>query len=349
MAKPTKPTKSTAKPPPSKSNTGTYLPGKPDAGKTIAPPAKSSKPSGSMAKDPKEKPKDLKRLSPGVYRNSKGDLVNSQGKPIPGARPPKKDKPGKPGKSPKPTTQAPAPGTPTEAAPPTMEDLGDQPVRAGGEAYEKITEDFENFDPYAMQQKYEMGFTAEMDKARQNVLSQFERRNAEQFGRERQSTQQAIVERGLDPNSPAAQAMVRDLNDREDRARQEAANAAEQAAYGVQEQAYKQSYQTAMSPAEYFQAIQSPYIAGLQGQYGSEQQKQQFEYEKQLNKQKFQQAQKLQQSGGGGGGGGSQDANAYANYVASMYGQPQQPQQSTGQAVATGVTQGTTLGIANRR
>lgn len=324
MAKPTKPTKP---------------PVKPATSKPAAPPAKS----GSMAKDPKEKPKDLKRLSPGVYRNSKGDLVNSQGKPIPGARPPKKDKPGKPGK-PTPTQTA-----PTTPAPPTMEDLGDQPVRAGGEAYGKITEDFGNFDPYAMQQKYEMGFTAEMDKARQNVLSQFERRNAEQFGRERQSTQQAIVERGLDPNSPAAQAMVRDLNDREDRARQEAANAAEQAAYGVQEQAYKQSYQTAMSPAEYFQAIQSPYIAGLQGQYGSEQQKQQFEYEKQLNKQKFQQAQKLQQSGGGGGGGGSQDANAYANYVASMYGQPQQPQQSAGQSAATGVAQGTTLGIVNRR
>jgi len=353
MAKPTKPTKSTAKPPPSKSNTGTYLPGKPDAGKTIAPPAKSSKPSGSMAKDPKEKPKDLKRLSPGVYRNSRGDLVNSQGKPIPGARPPKKDKPGKPGKSPKPTTQAPAPGTPTEAAPPTMEDLGDQPVRAGGEAYGKITEDFGNFDPYAMQQKYEMGFTAEMDKARQNVLSQFERRNAEQFGRERQSTQQAIVERGLDPNSPAAQAMVRDLNDREDRARQEAANAAEQAAYGVQEQAYKQSYQTAMSPAEYFQAIQSPYIAGLQGQYGSEQQvfaateaEKQRKFEAQQEKLRRQQQERLARSGGGGG---SQDGNAYANYVASMYGQPQQPQQSTGQAVATGVTQGTTLGIVNRR
>lgn len=357
MAKPTKPTKTPAKPAPSKPSTGTYLPGKPAPSKPEpskpAPskpaPSKSGKPAGSMAKDPKEKPKDLKRLSPGVYRNPRGDLVNSQGKPIPGARPPKKDKPGK---QPKPTPGAPTtetPAGPGAPPPPTMEQLGDQPVRAGSEAYEKITEDFGNFDPYAMQQKYEPGFTQEMDRARQNVLSQFERRNAEQFGRERQSTQQAIVERGLDPNSPAAQAMMRDLNDREDRARQEAVNAAEQAAYGVQEQAYKQSYQTAMSPAEYFQAIQSPYIAGLQGQYGAEQTAQEIEARKQLSRQEYQQNKKLQQSGNRGGGGGSQDANAFANYVASQYGQPQQPQQSAGQSAATGFAQGTTLGIANRR
>lgn len=325
------------------------------AKKTTKPTSNANKPpkKGAMAQDPKEKPKGLTRLSSGVYRDPKGNLVNSQGKPLPGGRPPKKDKPGKPDKSPKPTTQAPAPGTPTETAPPTMEDLGDQPVRAGGEAYEKVTEDFENFDPYAMQQKYQMGFTQEMDRARQNVLSQFERRNAEQFGRERQSTQQAIAERGLDPNSPAAQAMVRDLNDREDRARQEAANAAEQAAYGVQEQAYKQSYQTAMSPAEYFQAIQSPYVAGLQGQYGSEQQvfaateaEKQRKFEAQQEKLRRQQQERLARSGGGGG---SQDSNALPNYIMNQYGQPQQPQQSATQSAATGIANAVPLAIANRR
>jgi hypothetical protein len=290
-----------------------------------------------MAQDPKDKPKGLTRLSPGVYRDPKGNLVTSGGKPLPG-RGRREDE-----KKPKPK---PTPAAPTTLAPPTPEELAEQPLRQGTEAYTDITGQFKEFDPYEMEQKYEMGFTQEMDRARQSVLSQFERRNAEQFGRERQSTQQAIAERGLDPNSPAAQAMVRDLNDREDRARQEAANAAEQAAYGVNAQAFGQAYKTALSPAEYFQAIQSPYVAGLQGQFASEQEKQRFEYEKQLNEQKFKQAQKLQRSGGGGQ---SQDGNAYANYVASMYGQPQQPQQSTGQAVATGITQGTTLGIANRR
>ena len=309
------------------------------AKKTTKPTSNANKPpkKGAMAQDPKEKPKGLTRLSPGVYRDPKGNLVTSGGKPLPG-RGRREDE-----KKPKPK---PTPTAPTTPAPPTPEELAEQPLRQGAEVYTDITDQFKEFDPYQMQQKYQMGFTEEMDRARQNVLSQFERRNAEQFGRERQSTQQAIAERGLDPNSPAAQAMVRDLNDREDRARQEAANAAEQAAYGVQEQAYKQSYQTALSPAEFYKSIETPFVAGLQGQFASEQEKQRFEYEKQLAEQKFKQAKQLQRSGGGGG---SQDSNALPNYIMNQYGQPQQPQQSTGQAVATGITQGTTLGIANRR
>ena len=309
------------------------------AKKTTKPTNSANKPpkKGAMAQDPKEKPKGLKRVSPGVYRDTKGNLVTSSGKPLPG-RGRREDE-----KKPKPK---PTPTAPTTPAPPTPEELAEQPLRQGAEAYTDITGQFKEFDPYQMQQKYQMGFTEEMDKARQNVLSQFERRNAEQFARERESTQQAIAERGLDPNSPAAQAIVRQLNDREDRARQEAANAAEQAAYGVQEQAFGQSYKTALSPAEYFQAIQSPFVAGLQGQFASEQEKQRFEYEKQLAEQKFRQAKQLQRSAGGGG---SQDSDAYANYVAGMYGQSQQPQQSAGQAAATGIAQGTTLGIVNRR
>lgn len=311
------------------------------AKKTTKPTGSANKPpsKGAMAQDPKEKPKGLTRVSPGVYRDTKGKLVTSAGKPLPGRGRREDEK--KPKPKPKPT-----PTAPTTPAPPTPEELAEQPLRQGAEVYTDITGQFKEFDPYQMEQKYEMGFTQEMDRARQSVLSQFERRNAEQFGRERQSTQQAIVERGLDPNSPAAQAMMRDLNDREDRARQEAANAAEQAAYGVNKQASDQAYRAAMSPAEYFQAIQSPYIAGLQGQFASEQQKQQFEYEKKLAEQKFKQAQQLQRSGGGGG---SQDTNAFANYVASQYGSSQQPQQSTGQSAATGFAQGTTLAVANRR
>jgi hypothetical protein len=311
------------------------------AKKTTKPTGSANKPpkKGAMAQDPKDKPKGLTRLSPGVYRDPKGNLVTSGGKPLPGRGRREDEKKPKP----KPTPTQTAPTTP---APPTPEELAEQPLRQGGEAYTDITGQFKEFDPYEMEKKYEMGFTQEMDRARQSVLSQFERRNAEQFGRERQSTQQAIAERGLDPNSPAAQAIVRDLNDREDRARQEAANAAEQAAYGVNAQAFGQAYKTALSPAEYFQAIQSPYVAGLQGQFASEQEKQRFEYEKQLNEQKFKQAQKLQKSGGGGQ---SQDGNAYANYVASMYGQPQQPQQSATQSATTGFANAVPLAIANRR
>ena len=309
------------------------------AKKTTKPTSNANKPpkKGAMAQDPKEKPKGLTRLSPGVYRDTKGNLVSSQGKPLPG-RGRDKDKDKDKDKKPKPPPVA---GPP---APPTQEELAEQTFRQGTDVYTDITGQFKEFDPYQMEQKYEMGFTQEMDRARQNILSQFERRNAEQFGRERQSTQQAIAERGLDPNSPAAQAMVRDLNDREDRARQEAANAAEQAAYGVNKQASDQAYRAAMSPAEYFQAIQGPLMSGLSGQQATQLAEQQQGYDIK----KLQEAARLNKQNRGGGG-QSQDGNAYANYVASMWGQPQQPQQSAEQAAATGVAQGTTLGIANRR
>jgi len=314
------------------------------AKKTTKPTTNVSKPpkKGAMAQDPKDKPKGLTRVSPGIYKDPKGNLVTSGGKPLPGRGRREDEKKPKP----KPTPTQTAPTTP---APPTPEELAEQPLRQGAEAYTDITGQFKEFDPYEMEKKYEMGFTQEMDRARQSVLSQFERRNAEQFGRERQSTQQAIAERGLDPNSPAAQAMVRDLNDREDRARQEAANAAEQAAYGVNAQAFGQAYKTALSPAEYFQSIQSPFVAGLQGQFASEQEKQRFEYEKQLNEQKFKQAQKLQRSGGGGGGASSAD-QAFANYIMGGYQQQgTQPQQSAGQSAAQGLAQGGMLATINRR
>jgi len=240
---------------------------------------------------------------------------------------------------------------PTGPQQPTLEELSEQPIREGAGAYTDIVGQFKEFDPYQMQQKYEPGFTQEMDRARQNVLSQFERRNAEQFGRERQSTQQAIVERGLDPNSPAAQAMMRDLNDREDRARQEAANAAEQAAYSVQQQAFGQAGQLANMPFEQFQAIQGPYMAGLASQYTGQAatQQQQFDLEK------LREAARLQKAAGRGGGGGGYDSSAaerqFAQYMMNQYGAQQggQQQPSTGQSIATGIAQGGTLAVANRR
>jgi hypothetical protein len=243
------------------------------------------------------------------------------------------------------------PAAPTGPAQPTLEELGEQPLRQGGEAYSDIVGRFKEFDPYQMQQKYEMGFTQEMDKARQNVLSQFERRNAEQFARERQATEQSIVERGLDPNSPAAQGLMRDLNDRQDRARQEAQSAAEQAAYGVQQQAFGQAGTLANMPYEQLQAILPPYLAGLANQYTGQaaQQQQQFDLEK------LREAARLQKAAGRGGGGGGYDSSAaerqFAQYIMNQYGQQQggQVQPSTGQSAAQGLAQGVVLGVANRR
>lgn len=252
------------------------------------------------------------------------------------------------------TRRAEARKTTTPAGPqePTLQEISEQPIRQGGEAYTDIVGQFRDFDPYAMQQKYEMGFTQEMDKARQNVLSQFERRNAEQFARERQATEQSIVERGLDPNSPAAQGLMRDLNDRQDRARQEAQSAAEQAAYGVQAQAFGQAGTLANMPFEQWQAIQGPYMAGLANRYGMNlaEQQQGFDIEK------LREASRLQRMGGpgGGGGGGFNQAAAdrrLAEFMMNQYPQQQsgQGQPSTGQSAAQGFATGVGVGVANRR
>ena len=108
-----------------------------------------------------------------------------------------------------------------------------------------------------------------------------------------------------------------------------------------------------MSPAEFYKSIETPFVAGLQGQYGSEQQvfaateaEKQRKFEAQQEKLRRQQQERLARSGGGGQ---SQDSNAYANYVANMYGQSQQPQQSATQSAATGFANAVPLAIANRR
>lgn len=232
--------------------------------------------------------------------------------------------------------------------PQTPTQIGQKPGEIGGPAYEDILRRYQGFDPYKMQQQYETSFTQEADRARQNIMSQFERRNAEEFGRERQATEQSIVERGLDPNSPAAQGLMRSLNDRQDRARQEAQSAAEQAAYAVQQQGYEQAYRTGMMPFEQYQAVSAPYMAYLARQYGQEaaQQQQKFDLEKLAKQYEYQK--KL--GGGGGGGGSSANDQRLAEYLMRMYGQQgQQPQQpSAGQSFATGVAGGSTLAIANR-
>lgn len=348
--KTTKPTKTGAMgKEPSKSNSNT--PAK-SAAPTASP--KDTK-SGAMGKDPKDKglPETSKRGNwkyNGVWVDKEGYKVDNYGKRLGGQKAafvPAKKNPFAP-KQTAPTTPEATPTTPAGPAAPTPEQVANNVIVQGGEAYGDILGNFRDFDPYQMQQKYEQGFTQEMNRARDKMMQQFERRNAEQFARERESTQQSVLERGLDPNSPAAQAMQRDLNDRQDRARQEAENAAEQQAYAVQQQAFGQAGQLAMMPYEQFQAIQSPFAAGLGAQYTSEQLGQQFGYEKQLAQLRQKHALQLQKNAPGGGGGNpnAADEAAYADYINRLrasQGQ-QTPQQTPGQAAGTGFGQGAIIG-----
>lgn len=244
---------------------------------------------------------------------------------------------------------APAPTGPVPFTEQTREQQVEQGFEAGGQAYGDIVNRFRGFDPYQMQSQYQPGFQSEMDKARQNVMGTFERRNQEEFQRQQEDVQRQIAERGLDPASPAAQALYKQLNVRQDLARQEAMSAAETAAYGIQEQGFGQAYKTAMAPYEQFQAIQAPYVAGVGAQYQSEQLTQQQQFAKELaaleNKYKLQQIKAVPR------GGGAEQPDYFGQYMlqqtASRYA-PQDQQQGAVQSGMQGFMQGAGAAATNR-
>jgi hypothetical protein len=240
-----------------------------------------------------------------------------------------------------------AAAAPTGPAAPTPESVTQEGFMGAGEAYQGIVDRFQGFDPYQMQQQYEPGFQQEMEKARQNVMGQFERRNQRQFEQQRTSLQQQIAERGLDPASPAAQELMRQQNEREDMARQEAMSAAEQAAYSVQQQGFGQAGQLAMMPYEQWGAIQQPYIAGIGAQYQAREAQLQRQFEEAMRKGDRASAERIaRMARSGGGGGGQQGPNLYERMEAEAlgrgYGQGQQvnPGAAFGQGLAAGAGQG---------
>lgn len=240
-------------------------------------------------------------------------------------------------------------GQPAGPEAPTPESVTEEGFMGAGEVYQGMLDRFQNTDPYQMGQMYQGAFGQEMDRYRQSMMDQFNRRNQEEFQRQDIATQQQIAERGLDPNSPAAQALMKANTQRQDLARQEAMSAAEQGAYGVQQQAFGQAYQTAMSPYEQFGILQQPYMAGIQAQYGQQQLAQQQQYAKELaaleNKYRLQQIRATPRGGGGGQAGPTLYERMQANALGQGYGQGQQqinPWAAGASAAATGF--GTALG-----
>jgi hypothetical protein len=235
----------------------------------------------------------------------------------------------------------------TTAAPTgsTPESVTQEGFMGSANLYGNMMERFQGFDPYQMQQQYEPGFQQEMDRARQNVMGQFERRNQRQFEQQRTSLQQQIAERGLDPASPAAQELMRQQNERETFAQQEAMSAAEQAAYGVQQQAFGQAGQLATMPYDIYGSTFAPaYMAGIGAQYGQQQQQQQQDWQaRQAELDRRNQRWMLRNQPRGGGGGGQQPPTLWdriqAERLENGYGQPQQNPWATGmQGVVAGAS-----------
>jgi len=292
---------------------------------------------GAMAKDPSA---NLKRVSPGVYRNAQGNLVNSSGRALNSA--------GHAVKPPPPTQQA----TPGNTGP-TPEQMAQQSMQQGAQAYQDIFNRFQNSDPYQMQAQYNPAFTTEMDRQRQNIMGTFNRRNAEEFQRQDIATEQQIVERGLDPASPAAEALRKANTQRQDLARQEAMSAGETAALGAQQQYYQQAYQTAMAPYAQFEYLQQPYTLGLTNYYQGQQLSQQQKFEasqqaKQLASQE--RIARMRGSGGGGGGAGVDPMNSFYDQQAQQgFGQQGNQVMSPGTAFAQGATTGVGTRLINQR
>jgi len=304
--------------------------------------AQNRKNRGAMATDPKT-PKTSKRGNwqyNGQWVNKEGYKVDGYGKPLPGQNKPfvpANKNPFAP-KASTPTTQGPA-------APTAQENIegGMQGLVQEGINYAR------DFDPNTYQQQYEPQFEQGMQRAYDTIYNQFERKNQEQFARQNEQLQQSLVERGLDPNSPAYQALTKQLAEQQGAARQDAQNAAWQAAQGYQQQGYTQATGTALLPGQ----IASPYLElygqGQQLEFTGSEADKQRQWQARQNQLEMQNRLAISRRQGGGGGGANSAEAALAAYTMGQYGnQGQNSGQSTGNAVATGVSQGVSQGIIGR-
>ena len=253
--------------------------------------------------------------------------------------------------------KAPAPSQQAVGAIPFAEQTPEQQINQmadiGGDIYSRMAGFAQNFNPQTFQQQYEPQFQQAMDRARQGVMNQFEQRNAQSFAKERQDFETAMANRGVSPGSQQYQAELQGLTDRQDRARQEALNAAEQAAYGIQAQGYQQATGMAMLPGEIQAQYQTPFMA----QYGqaANMSMAQFQAEQERRRQAEQFAQRKWEirntpRGGGGGGGGLDPYQQYelAQTMNRYDQQPQQPNPWAGAASSfvSGVGAGLGAGLA---
>lgn len=265
---------------------------------------------------------------------------------------------------PAPPPSAPAPIGPEQA--PAFQDMPfpqqqEEVVGTTGEVINRMGDFAIGFDPTQMQQQYQMQFNEQMDRYRKNIMDQFERRNQRQFEQQRLATQQQIAERGLDPASPAAQELMRQQNEREDMARQEAMSAAEQGAYGIQQQAFGQAREQALMPGQIAQQFQDPFMAQMQ--QGAAKELQRLEAEDAMGRLDVQGKQQMEQlkeqfrqqkwvtrntpRGGGGGGGGAPTMTAYDRLEANSLIGNQPPQPNPWATAAQGFAQGVGAGLTN--
>lgn len=162
---------------------------------------------------------------------------------------------------------APSPATPTpQLTPQQIEQRVGAATGGGVEQFMNIISQQGAFQPGS--------YADQMNTARQSVLQQFERTQAPEFQRQQADFAQMAAERGLDPNGAAYKTLQQQLTQRQDAAREGAMLAAEQAAQGVQAQAFGQQLQGYQAPAAMLGAF-APFYDQF-GQRLTEQEQQQY-------------------------------------------------------------------------
>ena len=238
-------------------------------------------------------------------------------------------------------------GAPQSQAPGAAAPL--TPEQASQNMYQQFSQQASQFDPATYQSKYGQQFGSEMDRVRQNIMGTFDRRNSEEFARQQEDNERTILERGLDPASPAAEALRKQLNVRQDLARQEAMSAAESQAYQIQQQGFDQAKDTALMPGTIWQQFKEPYLG-----------QKEFEYQRKLkemeNRQRrWEMRNQPRGGGGGGGGGGAPQPSPFERYMEQEFlnryaqgqGQPGvDPWGAAAQGFLAGVGQGVGSSIA---
>jgi hypothetical protein len=189
-----------------------------------------------------------------------------------------------------------------------------------------------------------------MERARQNIMGQFERRNAEEFARQTQGLEQSIAERGLDPAGEAAQSLRKQLTQRQDLARQEAMSAAESASDARQQAMYGQATGSQLLGGQISGQFETPYTLAAQQRFAAGQQQTQFEQQKQLAAQQQKYALEQIAKTPRGGGGGGQQPDYYGQYLLGTLGQGynQQPQVNPYATAAQGFVQGSGFQLGQR-
>lgn len=223
----------------------------------------------ALKKDPKQykAAEGLTRLSPGVYRNAKGEITNYQGKAV------------NTGGGKQNAEQRAA-----KAANKQTAGMGQQ----ARDLYGQMAGYAQQFDPNTYVSNYNPQFNQSMDNAYNAIMNQFELRNQKAFDQQKAALDQEAANKGWSPGGELYQRRFHELMDSQNRARQEAQNMAMTGAQNVQQQQYQQATGTALMPGQLFGQFDLPL-------------KQQYEKERMALENKYRMQQiKAQGSGGGG-------------------------------------------------